>query len=40
MRAAFRDAGPEAVSGFKKVLEAMIDTDMRRAYGKLRDGGS
>ncbi|SFT92940.1 MarR family winged helix-turn-helix transcriptional regulator [Sedimentitalea nanhaiensis] len=38
MRAAFRDAGPEAVAGFKQVLEAMMDTDMRRAYVKLRDG--
>ncbi|WP_425044944.1 MarR family winged helix-turn-helix transcriptional regulator [Primorskyibacter sp. S87] len=38
MRAAFRDAGPEAVAGFKKVLEAMMDADMRRAYSKLRDG--
>lgn len=40
MRAAYKDAGPEAVSGFKRVLEAMMDPDMRRAYGKLRDGGS
>lgn len=38
MRAAFRDAGPEAVSGFKQVLEAMMDADMRRAYTKMRDG--
>jgi DNA-binding MarR family transcriptional regulator len=37
MRAAYRDAGPEAVSGFKKVLEAMMDPDMRRVYGNLRD---
>jgi len=37
MRAAYRDAGPEAVSGFKQVLEAMMDADMRRAYVKLRD---
>lgn len=40
MRAAYRDAGPEAVAGFKQVLEAMMDTDMRRAYGKMRDSGS
>ena len=39
MRAAFRDAGPEAVAGFRQVLEAMMDPDMRRAYGRLRDGG-
>lgn len=38
MRAAFRDAGPEAVSGFKQVLEAMMDQEMRRSYAKLRDG--
>jgi len=38
MRAAFRDAGPEAVAGFKQVLEAMMDTDTRRAYGKMREG--
>lgn len=38
MRAAYRDAGPEAVSGFKQVLEAMMDADMRRAYARLRDG--
>ncbi|WP_170382177.1 MarR family winged helix-turn-helix transcriptional regulator [Ruegeria atlantica] len=37
MRAAYKDAGPEAVSGFRKVLEAMMDTDMRHAYTKLRD---
>ncbi len=40
MRAAFRDAGPEAVAGFKQVLEAMMNADMRRAYGKMRDGTS
>ena len=39
MRAAYRDAGPEAVAGFKQVLEAMMDADMRRAYGKLREKG-
>ncbi len=37
MRAAYKEAGPEAVQGFKKVLEAMMDADMRRAYAKLRD---
>ncbi|MBO9453313.1 MarR family transcriptional regulator [Tropicibacter sp. R16_0] len=40
MRAAYKDAGPEAVAGFKLVLEAMMDADMRRAYSKLRDGTS
>ena len=37
MRAAYKDAGPEAVTGFRKVLEAMMDADMRHAYTKLRD---
>lgn len=35
MRSAYKEAGPEAVQGFKKVLEAMMDADMRRAYIKL-----
>lgn len=38
MRAAYREAGPEAVAGFRQVLEAMMDPEMRRAYAKLRDG--
>ena len=37
MRAAFRDAGPEAVAGFRLVLESRMDPDMRRAYTRLRD---
>ncbi|KUP94949.1 MarR family winged helix-turn-helix transcriptional regulator [Tritonibacter horizontis] len=37
MRAAYKQAGPEAVQGFKKVLEAMMDADMRRAYADLRE---
>ncbi len=40
MRAAYKDAGPEAVQGFKQVLEAMMDADMRRAYNTLRESGS
>ena len=32
MRAAFRQAGPEAVQGFKQVLEAMMDPDLRRHF--------
>ncbi len=39
MRAAFKRAGPEAVAGFKQVLEAMMDSEMRHAYARLRDGG-
>lgn len=40
MRAAFRATGPEAVAGFKQVLEAMMDPEMRRRYRLLTDGGS
>jgi len=39
MRTAFRDAGPDAVVGFKRVLEAMMDPDMRRAYVRLKEAG-
>lgn len=38
MRAAFRQAGPEAVAGFRRVLEAMMDPEMRRRYHDLREG--
>ena len=37
MRAAYRAAGPQAVAGFRQVLEAMMDEDMRRHYEALRD---
>ena len=37
MRYAFRAAGPEAVSGFRQVLEAMMDDDMRHAYEALKE---
>ena len=37
MRAAYRAAGPEAVAGFRTVLEAMMDEDIRRQYLSLRD---
>ena len=37
MRSAFRQAGPEAVSGFRTVLEAMMDGDMRRHYKRLKE---
>ena len=32
MRAAFRKAGPEAVSGFRTVLEAMMDPELLRHF--------
>jgi DNA-binding MarR family transcriptional regulator len=40
MRAAYRAAGPEAVQGFRTVLEAMMDPEMRRQYQRLKDGSS
>ena len=39
MRAAYRDAGPEAVAGFRQVLEAMMETELRRTFVRLRDNG-
>ncbi len=39
MRAAYRAAGPEAVAGFRQVLEAMMDPDLRRHYSALREAG-
>jgi hypothetical protein len=38
MRAAFRDAGPEAVAGFRTVLEQMMDPEMRRHFLEGGDG--
>ena len=40
MRKAYRSAGPEAVAGFRQVLEAMMDDEIRRQYRMLRDGRS
>ncbi|APX13036.1 MarR family winged helix-turn-helix transcriptional regulator [Tateyamaria omphalii] len=40
MRTAFRDAGPEAVAGFRTVLEAMMDTEMHRTYQRLKESGA
>ncbi len=37
MRAAYRSAGPEAVAGFRKVLEAMMDPELRRQYRTLKE---
>jgi len=37
MRAAYRSAGPDAVQGFRQVLEAMMDKDMRQHYQKLKE---
>lgn len=38
MRRAYRTAGPEAVAGFRAVLEAMMDEDMRQHYVTTKDG--
>ncbi|MCM2562844.1 MarR family transcriptional regulator [Lutimaribacter sp. EGI FJ00015] len=40
MRAAYRVAGPQAVAGFRQVLEAMMDPDMRRRYQALKESGA
>lgn len=37
MRAAYRAAGPQAVAGFRQVLEAMMDDEIRRQYNAMRD---
>jgi len=38
MRAAFRDAGPEAVAGFRRVLEQMMDAESRKLFNALKEG--
>ncbi len=40
MRAAYRAAGPAAVAGFRQVLEAMMDPELRRHYQAMRDGAA
>ena len=37
MRAAYREAGPDAVAGFRKVLEAMMDPQMQASYTRLKE---
>ena len=39
MRAAYRAAGPQAVQGFRQVLEAMMDPEMRRQYNRMKESG-
>ena len=39
MRRAFKKAGPDAVAGFRMVLEAMMDSEMRLLYKDLRYNG-
>ena len=38
MRAAYRQAGPDAVAGVRRVLEAMMEPEMRRQFLTLRGG--
>lgn len=40
MRAAYRAAGPQAVQGFRQVLEAMMDPEMRRQFNRMKEGGT
>lgn len=37
MKAAYSEAGPDAVAGFRKVLEAMMDPDQRRRFRAFRE---
>jgi len=37
MRAAYRTVGPDAVAGFRQVLEAMMDPDQRRHFRSFKD---
>lgn len=37
MRAAYRAAGPVAVAGFRQVLEAMMDPEIRRQFLSMRE---
>jgi len=40
MRAAYRSAGPEAVQGFRHVLEAMMDPELNRKFNTLKESSS
>ncbi|KEO56023.1 MarR family winged helix-turn-helix transcriptional regulator [Thioclava pacifica] len=37
MRAAYRAAGPQAVAGFRQVLEAMMGPDLHKLYQMMKD---
>ncbi|WP_298259189.1 MarR family transcriptional regulator [uncultured Litoreibacter sp.] len=37
MRAAYRDAGPEAVAGFRQVLEQIMDPEMRSHFKTFKE---
>lgn len=38
MRAAYRAAGPDAVQGFRTVLEQIMDPSVRRLFENMKDG--
>lgn len=40
MRAAYRAAGPQAVAGFRQVLEAIMDTGPRETYQSVKGGAA
>lgn len=37
MRAAYREAGPEAVAGFRMVLEQIMEPELRKHFKTLKD---
>ncbi|WP_417809212.1 MarR family winged helix-turn-helix transcriptional regulator [Thioclava sp.] len=37
MRSAYRAAGPQAVAGFRQVLEAMMGSDLQRIYQQMKE---
>ncbi|MEX1662893.1 MarR family transcriptional regulator [uncultured Thioclava sp.] len=37
MRSAYRMAGPQAVAGFRQVLEAMMGSDLQRLYQQMKE---
>lgn len=40
MRAAYRRAGPDAVAGFRTVLEAMMDPELQRHFTALKESSA
>lgn len=40
MRAAYRKAGPQAVAGFRQVLETMMDPELMRQFNTTRQDGA
>lgn len=40
MRSAFRNTGPDAVAGFRHVLEAMMDPEIKRRYTAIRESSA